>query len=95
MQQYANIYSLQNYSTCFGCCDTRNMQSSFAVNKYLHTSWNPLGLSRPVMGLLYLLENIKITSGICTEVHSLMLPSNFMLVTLCERMVTGFFNDDM
>jgi len=20
-----------------GCCDTRNMQSSFAVNKYLHT----------------------------------------------------------
>ena len=20
-----------------GCCDTRNMQSDFAVNKYLHT----------------------------------------------------------
>jgi len=20
-----------------GCCDTRNMESSFAVNKYLHT----------------------------------------------------------
>jgi len=76
MQPYADIYSLQNYSTCFGCrsthhspdqttvegsngtsimtctrgcvytvfnnpddgcCDTRNMYSSFAVNKYLHS----------------------------------------------------------
>ena len=75
MQKYAHIYSLQNYSTCFGChsthhqeyqklypqlplrvillvpeaagtvfntrdvgcCDTRNMQSTFAVNENLHT----------------------------------------------------------
>jgi len=37
MQQYADIYSLQYYSTCFGCCDTRNMYSSIAANKYLHT----------------------------------------------------------
>ena len=37
MQQYADIYLLQNYSTCFGCHTTRNMYSSFAVNKYLHT----------------------------------------------------------
>jgi len=88
MQQYADIYLLQSYSTCTvtaasgtgtatslqrgpigprwrevavpvlwpvpeaavtvfstsddGCCDTQNMYSSFAVNKYLHTvasSW--------------------------------------------------------
>jgi len=42
MQQYADIYSLQSHSTLFstpddGCCDTRNMYSDFAVNKYLHT----------------------------------------------------------
>jgi len=53
MQQYADIYLLQSHSTViwpvpeaavsiisipdYGCCDTRNMQSDFAVNKYLHT----------------------------------------------------------
>jgi len=41
MQQYADIYLLQIHSTCStsddGCCDTRNTQSDFAVNKYPHT----------------------------------------------------------
>jgi len=76
MQQYEDIFSLQNHSTCHsthhqehyklysqppvqviisvrllhsnvaksvfsapddGCCDTRNMYSDLAVNKYLHT----------------------------------------------------------
>ena len=37
MQQYADIYLLQSHSTCFGCHSTRNTQSDFAVNKYLHT----------------------------------------------------------
>ena len=51
MQQYADIYLLQSHSTCpipeaavtvfstpdDGCCDTRNMYSDFAVNKYIHT----------------------------------------------------------
>ena len=38
MQQYADIYLLQSHSTPDdGCCDTRNMQSDFAVYKYLHT----------------------------------------------------------
>jgi len=26
MQQYADIYSLQNYSTCFGCHSTHNQE---------------------------------------------------------------------
>jgi len=42
MQQYADIYLLQSYSTCFGCHSTRNMYSDSAINKYLHTvasSW--------------------------------------------------------
>jgi len=31
MQQYADIYSLQNYSTCFGCRETRPQRRGVAV----------------------------------------------------------------
>jgi len=37
MQQYADIYSLQNYSST-DIYSLQNYWSSFAVNKYLHTS---------------------------------------------------------
>jgi hypothetical protein len=37
MQQYALEATVRVFSTPDGgCCDTRNMQSDFSVNKYLH-----------------------------------------------------------
>jgi len=42
------------------------------------TSWNPLGLSRPVMGLLYLFiqECVECCWGVLGEISTLSLPQD-------------------
>ena len=60
MQQYADIYSLQNYSTCFGCHSTH------------HQEYQKLYSQPPVQVILLvpLLPSYGVWSGLVVRVES-------------------------
>jgi hypothetical protein len=46
-----------------------------SINLGASTSWNPVGLSRPVMGLLYLLQSELLAETVFSALHHLLSPS--------------------
>jgi hypothetical protein len=68
--------------TIFMCQLSRNLGTS--------TSWNPLDLSRPVQGQLYLLRHI-LAKGVTCLICKLMVPDSILgFHTSCSEIISSF-----
>jgi len=84
MQQYADIYSLQNYSTCFGCHSTH------------HQEYQKLYPQPPVQVILLvpLLPSYVVWSGLVVRVEYVFLLWPVLLLCVLKKFWFQLAEDD-